>query len=102
MHKMILAAGLFLSWGAAHALTVDVTRLIGVVIGGFIAALVVGDVMPPTAITRWAAVIAGCLSLPLLAAYVLREIASLHNARPHARGLANPTGAASASPRQAA
>lgn len=84
------------------ALTGDVTLVISVVAGGFVAALVLGDVLPSTATTRWTVVLAGCLSLLLLAAHMLREISSLHRARPHARGPSTPSGSASASPGESA
>lgn len=80
------------------ALAGDVMLVVSVVVGGFVAALVLGDVMRPTATTRWTVVLAGCLSLLLLAAHMLGEIASMYQVRPRAQGLANPSGEASASP----
>lgn len=69
------------------ALAGDVTLVVCVVGGGFIAALVLGRVLAPTATTRGVLVVAGCLSLLVLAEYMLREIASLYRARPRARRL---------------
>ena len=88
--------------GGRVALVGDVTLVVSVVVGGFVAALVLGDVLPPTATTRWAVVLAGCLSLLLLAAHMLGEIASMYKARPRAHGLAAPSGKASASPERSA
>lgn len=66
----------------------DVTMVLTVVAGGFVAALALGDVVPPTTTTRWAVVPAGCLSLLLLGAHMLRTVTSLYRARPQASGLA--------------
>lgn len=84
------------------ALAGEVTLVFSIVAGGFVAALVLGDVVPPTATARWTVVLAGCLSLLLLAAHMLREIAVLHRARADASALATPSGAASASRGQGA
>jgi protein-S-isoprenylcysteine O-methyltransferase Ste14 len=63
----------------------DVLLVVAVVVGGFIAILVLGGVLPETATTRGMLVVAGCLSLLVLAEYMLRQVASLYRARPHAR-----------------
>ncbi|HSK55111.1 MAG TPA: hypothetical protein VK908_07645 [Jiangellales bacterium] len=42
------------------AMAGDVTLVVVVVAGAFVAALVLGDVLSPTAATRWAVVLAGC------------------------------------------
>jgi hypothetical protein len=83
------------------ALAGDVTLVISVIAGAFVAALVVGDVTPSTTATRWIVVLSGCLSLMLLAVQMLRGIASLYKDRPEASGLATPSGAASDSQGQA-
>ena len=54
------------------------------VVGGFIATLVLGDVLPATATTRGVLVVMGCLSLLVLAKY---QIAALYRVRPRARRL---------------
>jgi hypothetical protein len=73
----------------------DVLLVISIVAGGVVAALVLGDVMAPTDITRWAVVLAGCVSLLLLAEHMLCEIAVLYNARsgstPRASGSVDPS-----------
>jgi hypothetical protein len=78
----------------------DVVLMVAVVGGGFIAILVLGDVLPPTATTRGVLVVAGCLSLLVLAKYQLRQIASLYRVRPRARRLAGTAGGASDYPRE--
>ena len=76
----------------------DVVLMVAVVVGGFIAILVLGDVLPPTATTRGVLVVAGCLSLLVLAKFKLGQIASLYRARPRARSLGGTSGGASAYP----
>lgn len=89
----LLPKGAFGSWGTDHgrtgraAMASDVTMVLSVVVGG-IAALVLGDVVAPTATARWIVVLVGCLSLLLLGAHMLRTVTSLYRARPNARGLA--------------
>jgi hypothetical protein len=76
----------------------DVLLMVAVVVGGFIAILVLGDVLPASATTRGVLVVAGCLSLLVLAKFKLSQIASLYRVRPRARGLAGTSGGASADP----
>jgi hypothetical protein len=76
----------------------DLVLMVAVVVGGIVATLVLGDVLPPTATTRWVLVVAGCLSLLVLAKYKLGQIASLYQARPRARRLVDTSGGASAYP----
>ncbi len=76
----------------------DVVLVVGVVGGGLIATLVLGGVLSPTATTRVVLVVAGCLSLLVLAVYTLRQVASLYRVRPRARGLVGPTGGPPANP----
>jgi hypothetical protein len=73
----------------------DVVLMVAVVGGGFIAILVLGDVLPATATTRGVLVVAGCLSLLVLAKYQLRQIASLYRVRPRARRLVGTSDGAS-------
>jgi hypothetical protein len=80
----------------------DVVLLLAVVVGGFIAVLVLGGVLPPTATTRGVLVLAGCLSLLVLAVYMLRQVASLYRARPDGRGLVGASGEASTYPGESA
>jgi hypothetical protein len=58
--------------------------------------VVLMDVLPPTATTRGVLVVAGCLSLLVLANSTLGQIASLYRARPRARSLGDTSGGASA------
>jgi hypothetical protein len=76
----------------------DVVLTMSVIVGGFIAILVLGDVLPPTATTRGVLVVAGCLSLLVLANFTLRRIALLYRARPRPRSLGDTPGGASAEP----
>lgn len=76
----------------------DVVLAVAVVGGGFIATLVLGGLLTPSATTRVVLVVVGCLSLLVLAVYTLRQIASLYRVRPRARGLATPSGGAPANP----
>jgi len=70
----------------------DVVLVVSAVVGGVIAILVLGDVLPATAATRGVLVVAGCLSLLVLAEYMLRQIASLYRARPRVRELEGASG----------
>lgn len=74
----------------------DVVLMVAVVGGGGIAILVLGDVLPPTAATRGVLVVAGCLSLLVLANLKLGEIASLYWSRPRAAVIGDTSGGASA------
>jgi len=76
----------------------DVVLMVAVIVGGFISILVLGDVLPPTATTRGVLVVAGCLSLLVLANSTLGQIASLYRAGPRARRLGDTSGRASADP----
>ncbi len=76
----------------------DVVVIVAVVGGGFVATLVLGGVLPATATTRAVLVVAGCLSLLVLAEYMLRQIASVYRGRPHAGGLEGTSGGASRYP----
>jgi hypothetical protein len=78
------------------ALAGHVMLMVAVVGGGFVSILVLGDVMPPTAATRWVLIVAGCLSLLLLANFKLGQIATLYRARPHPTRLEGTSGGASA------
>lgn len=62
----------------------DVALMVAVVVGGFIAVLVLGDVLPSTTATRWVLVVTGCMSLLVLAAFKLGQVTSLYRARPTA------------------
>lgn len=73
----------------------DVVLTVAVVGGGFIATLVLGDVLPATSITRWVLVVVGCLSLLVLAQYMLGQIASVYRARPRPQRLVGTSGGAS-------
>jgi hypothetical protein len=80
------------------ALAGDVVLMVAVVGGGVISILVLGDVLAPTATTRGVLVVAGCLSLLVLANFKLGQIASLYRVRPRARRLAGTSGGPSADP----
>jgi hypothetical protein len=74
----------------------DVVLIVAVVVGGFIAILVLGGALPATATTRGVLVVAGCLSLLVLAKYQLGQIVSLYRVRPHARRRVGTSSGASA------
>jgi hypothetical protein len=78
----------------------DVALTVAVVVGGFIAIFVLGDVLPATATTRGVLVVVGCLSLLVLGKYMIRQIASLYRVRPRALRLVGTSDGASASPGQ--
>ena len=80
----------------------DVVLIVAVVVGGFIAILVLGGALPATATTRGVLVVAGCLSLLVLANFKLGQIASLYRARPDGRGLVGASGEASTYPGESA
>jgi hypothetical protein len=76
-------------------LAADVALIVSAVGGGFIAILVLGDVLPATAATRGALVIAGCLSLLLLGEYMLGQVASLYRDRRRGGETPGPSGGTS-------
>lgn len=76
----------------------DVVLVVAVVVGGFIALLVLSGVLAPTATTRGVLVAAGCLCLLVLAQFILRQIVSLYRARSRARSLVGTSGGASTYP----
>ncbi|MCU0277552.1 MAG: hypothetical protein MUE31_01525 [Candidatus Nanopelagicales bacterium] len=80
------------------ALAADVVMTVAVVGCGFIATLVLGDVLPATATTRGMLVVTGCLSLLVLAKYQLRQVASLYRVRPRARRPVGSSGGESGRP----
>ncbi len=67
------------------AFAADWGLTVAVVGCGIIATLVLGDVLPATATTRGMLVVTGCLSLLVLAKYMLSQVASLYRVRPRAR-----------------
>jgi hypothetical protein len=74
----------------------DVVLIVAVVVGGVVSILVLGDVLSPTATTRGVLVVAGTLSLLVLANFKLGQIATLYRVRPRARRLVGNAGGASA------
>jgi hypothetical protein len=82
-------------WGS---LAGDLVLIVAVVGGGVVSILVLGDVLAPTATTRGVLVVAGCLSLLVLANFKLGQIATLYRVRPGARRLVGTSGGASADP----
>jgi hypothetical protein len=74
------------------AIAGDVVLMASVVVGGFVAILVLGGVLPPSAGTRGVLVVAASLSLLVLANVKLAQIASLYHARPRQRSLGDATG----------
>lgn len=75
----------------------DVVLIVSVVVGGFTALLVLGQVLPATAMTRGGLVVVGCLSLLSLGAYEVRQIASMYRVRPRPR---DTSGGAPVDPRE--
>jgi hypothetical protein len=80
------------------ALAGDVMLVVAVVLGAFIAVLVLGGALPSTASTRGVLVAAGCLSMLALGEHQVRHIASLYRARPQAVSLEDNASGASADP----
>ncbi len=78
----------------------DVVLVVAVVGGGLIATLVLAGVLPSTATTRGLLVVAGCLSLLVLAGHMFRQIASLYRRRRGARRLVGSSGGESANPQE--
>lgn len=76
----------------------DVVVMVAVVVGGFIAVFVLGDVLAPTTTTRGVLVVAGCVSLLVLAKFKLGQLASLYRDRPRGGRLGDTSGGASAYP----
>jgi hypothetical protein len=76
----------------------DLVLMVAVIVGGVTAVLVLGDVLAPSATTRLVLVVAGCLSLLVLAKYKLGQIASLYRIRVRQRRLERGSGDASANP----
>ncbi|HSK55112.1 MAG TPA: hypothetical protein VK908_07650 [Jiangellales bacterium] len=88
---LAVTAGAFGPWGRdddehwSYAFLWDVAMVLSVITGGIVSLLVLGEVVGKSTATRWI-VIAGCLSLALLAVHMLGAIYSLH--RSHRRDLA--------------
>jgi hypothetical protein len=62
----------------------EVALMAAVVVGGLISILVLGGVIPASAGTRWVLVVAGSMSLLVLASVKLAQVASLYRSRPRA------------------
>ncbi|MGL4650858.1 MAG: hypothetical protein ACRC1H_15730, partial [Caldilineaceae bacterium] len=70
---------------ARVAFASDLAVMVAAIGGAFVALFVLGDVLAPTAITRWLLVVGGCLSLLALGEYQVRRIVSMYRSRPRAR-----------------
>lgn len=94
---LAVTKGAFGPWGGDHSgewrysYLWDVGMVLSVIAGGAVSVLVLGDVMAASSATRWLVVVAGCLSLFLLAAHLLWEVSELYRA--HRRELARASAA---------
>ena len=105
---LAVTQGAFGPWGRAdgdkrwsYTYLWDVVMVLCVIAGGIVSLLVLGDVVSPSTTTRRLVVVAGCVSLLVLANFKLGQIASLYRARPRARRLVGTSGGASADPGEA-
>lgn len=74
----------------SYAFLWDVALDLSVIGGGIVSVLVLGEVVLPSAVTRWGVMIAGCLSLVLLAVHMLSEVVSRYHSHRHDLAIAEP------------
>ncbi len=65
----------------SYALLWDVVLVVSVITGGIVSILVLGEVVGPNEVTQDFVVVAGCVSLALLAEHILSAILSKYRAR---------------------
>jgi hypothetical protein len=88
---LAVTAGAFGPWSAdddkewSYAFLWDVVLVLTVVTGGILSLLVLGEVVSPNEVTQDFVVVAGCVSLALLAEHMLSAVRSRYRA--HRRGL---------------
>jgi hypothetical protein len=64
----------------SYALLWDVVLVLSVIAGGIVSLLVLGEVVSPNEVTQDFVVVAGCVSLALLAEHILSAIGSRYRA----------------------
>ena len=83
---LAVTKGAFGPWGRtddeewSYAFLWDVAMVLSVIAGGIVSVVVLGEVFSPSTTTRWLVVVAGCLSLLLLASHMLWSVTSLYRA----------------------
>jgi hypothetical protein len=88
---LAVTAGAFGPWSAdsgtewSYAFLWDVVLVLSVITGGIVSLLVLGEVVSPTDLTQNFVVVAGCVSLALLAEHMLATVRSRY--RKHRTGL---------------
>jgi hypothetical protein len=88
---LAVTAGAFGPWSAdadegwSYTFLWDVLLVLSVITGGIVSLLVLGEVIGPSDLTQDFVVVAGCVSLALLAEHMLSTIRSRY--RVHRRGL---------------
>jgi hypothetical protein len=84
---LAVTAGAFGPWSAdsnkewSYAFLWDVVLVLSVIAGGIVSILVLGEVVEPSDVTQDFVVVAGCVSLALLAEHMLSTIRSRYRAR---------------------
>lgn len=84
---LAVTAGAFGPWSGdvdeewSYAFLWDVALVLGVIAGGIVSVLVLGEVFSPSTATRWTVIVAGCLSLALLAVHMLGAVRSRYRSR---------------------
>jgi hypothetical protein len=84
---LAVTAGAFGPWGQtekkgwSYTYLWDVALIIVVIAGGILSVLVLGDVLSPSDTTRRLVVVAGCVSLGLLATHMLWELTELYRSK---------------------
>lgn len=83
---LAVTAGAFGPWSAdpdkewSYAFLWDVVLVLSVIIGGIVSILVLGEVVGPNEVTQDFVVVAGCVSLALLAEHMLSAVRSRYRA----------------------
>jgi hypothetical protein len=85
---LAVTQGAFGPWGRAdgeklwsYTYLWDVVMVLCVIAGGIVSLLVLGDVVSPSTTTRRLVVVAGCVSLGLLATHLLGSVSSLYRSQ---------------------
>lgn len=83
---LAVTAGVFGPWRAggdqawSYTFLWDVVLVVSVIAGGIVSLLVLGEVLSPSDVTQDFVVVAGCVSLALLAEHVLSVVRSRYRA----------------------
>lgn len=81
---LAVTKGAFGPWGRAedeewrYTFLWDIAMVLCIIGGALVCLLVLADVVAASATTKWLVLVAGCLSLLLLAAHMLWEVGSLY------------------------